>query len=74
MSRRNHIFLKGADITKMIYEIDSQLNRELNEIRRSIEEAEEITERKNREENPYEKNIMDKLSNDYISKGDEESL
>lgn len=54
--------LEGADVTKMIYEIDSHLNRELNEIRKSIEEAEEITRQK-KEDNPYEKNIMDKLSN-----------
>lgn len=65
--------LEGADITKMIYEIDSQLNQELNEIRRSIEEAEEI-ERKYREENPYEKNIMKKLSTITFQKDDEESL
>lgn len=63
--------LEGADITKMIYEIDSQLNRELDEIRRSIEEAEEITRQK-KDENPYEKNIMDKLSNITFQNGEEE--
>lgn len=65
--------LEGTDMTKMIYEIDSQLNRELNEIRKSIEEAEEI-ERKYKEENPYEKNIMEKLSTITFQKDEEESM
>lgn len=53
--------LEGADITKMVYEIDLQLNREIDEIRRSIDEAEEL-EKQYKNDNLYEKNLMEKMS------------
>lgn len=54
--------LEGVDMNKMLYDIDSQLNRELDEIRDSIEEAEGIIQQ-SKDENPYEKRIKDKMLN-----------
>lgn len=62
--------LEGIDIAKIIYEIDNELNRELNEIRNSIEEAEEIV-REQKTDNPYEKAIMEKISNLNFKKSEE---
>lgn len=62
--------LEGIDIAKVIYEIDSELNRELDEIRHSIEEAETIVADQ-KSDNPYEKAIMEKFSNLNFKKTEE---
>ena len=65
--------LEGVDIGKMIYDADAEITRELNSLRQSIEEAEEIT-RNAKADNPYEKAILDKISRVNFNDSEEEDI
>lgn len=65
--------LDGVDISKMICEADAEVTRELNQLRQSIEEAEEI-ERSAKQNNPYEKAILDKITHVNFKDSEEEDM
>lgn len=65
--------LDGINISEMVFEIDSRIEQELNEIRSSIYEAEEIIKH-HEDSNLYEENIKNKITNITFDKKDEDDL